>query len=678
MDETLEKIFRTHKKISGIAFLLVFAVVLFSYAGFQQNNISNMRFLMSESEKIAVDAQANKIEEELNNIDNDLDFLSASPAFKKYVNGQGTKDSLEEEWVVFVNSMKKYDKLRYIDWHGDEIVRINFNNGFAQKVDDALLQNQSNKYYFIEAFTHSAGERYISKIDLNTEGSGESSVNGLPYKPVIRAAITVFDAKNRKQGIILLDYLGQDAINGVKKASTNIRHIQLVNGNGEFLAGQKKEQERDYSHPEQSDQSFKDYFPEEWERIRNIKNGQFFNNTGIFTFRALKTTNVVHRVVNEEDNLAEKQLGKPSGFIISQISAASVPFASDSNGYLLSLVNVFHTPLLLLGMIFFSLLFTILVATYQEHREKTRVMLTYDKLTGCFNRTFGMAVIEKEIKSAERYNHSLSLLMLDIDNFKKVNDSFGHLVGDIVLKSIAGIVGGLVRKTDSVIRLGGEEFLIVLPETDVVAAVKVAEKIRNVLEEHLHPIAGKVTVSFGVSERMLNEIFPRWYDRTDAALYQAKKAGRNRVVAASNKYSSDFAPIKLEWNSEWESGNREIDAQHRKLLLLGNKLIDMSISKVTNDLMIKNLDLLVEEVTAHFAHEEQILAKLDYPQYEVHANIHKGLIVKAKYLKETYSAGEVKPADLFSFIVSELVLEHMLIEDVKFFSFLKNKELKNK
>ena len=100
MNESLVKIFRAHKKVAVITFLLIFAVILFSYASFQQNNIGNMRFLMSESEKIAVDAQANKIEEELNNIDNDLDFLAESPALKKYVNGEGNKDSLKEEWVV--------------------------------------------------------------------------------------------------------------------------------------------------------------------------------------------------------------------------------------------------------------------------------------------------------------------------------------------------------------------------------------------------------------------------------------------------------------------------------------------------------------------------------------------------------------------------------------------------
>jgi len=673
MNESLSKIFRAHKEVAVITFLLIFAVILFFYASFQQNNISNMRFLMSESEKIAVDAQANKIEEELNNIDNDLDFLSESPAFKKYVNGEGTKDSLQEEWVVFVNSMKKYDKLRYIDWRGNEIVRINFNNDHAQKVEDALLENQSNRYYFTEAFAHGAGERYVSKMDLEAEGAGEN-VSELPYKHIIRAAITVFDAQNNKQGIIILDYLGKDALDDIKNASTSIRHMQLVNGSGDFLAGPRKEHELASIYTGHSSKSFKNDFPEEWNRITTIKNGQFFNKEGIFTFRSLKATATVHINVNGEDNVVKDQVSKPLGFVISQISTNAEPFANDSNGYLLSLVNAFHTPLLLLGMIIFSLLFTFLVVIYQENRMKTRIMLTYDKLTGCINRAFGMRIIEAEINRAERHKRHLSLILMDIDHFKKVNDTFGHMVGDIVLKSIADIVKGIVRKSDSFIRLGGEEFLILLPETDEVSATKVAENIRSIMEKHVHPLVGFVTVSCGVSERMQGEKFPYWYLRLDDALYTAKRGGRNKVVVTSDKDLSTFDANSLSWKHEWESGNKEIDEQHKNILEIGNKLIRLSISEANNEEIVGYFDILLEDISMHFNYEEKMLADLSYMQYEEHTNIHKELIVKAKYLREQYLSGEVKPTDLFSFIVSDIILGHMLSEDVKFFSLLKNKK----
>jgi len=485
---------------------------------------------MTDSEKIVVDAQTNKIVEEINSIGNDLDFLYKNPAFQKYINGKITKDILEEEWVVFVNTMKKYDKLRYIDFNGDEIVRINFNDGHAERVDEDFLENKSSRYYVIEALAHSEGEKYITKLDLNT---GED-IFGLPNKPTIRAAIPVSDANKERRGIIILDYSGEAAFSGIKKSNTNTRHIQFVNSNGDSLTGLREEKGLDYINTEKSRQSFKKDFPKEWESIKATKNGQFFSNKGIFTFRFLNFTNAMN------DSLAHDDLGNTSGFIVSQISARVEPFANDTNGYLLSLLSVFYTPLLLLSIILFSIVCAILFAIYKENSAKTKIMLIYDKLTGCINRAFGMRILEKEITLAERHKRPLSLILMDIDHFKKVNDTFGHMVGDIILKSIADITTRNVRKSDSVIRIGGEEFLILLPETDGAAAAKVAENIRIVMENYVHPLVGYVTVSCGVGERLQYEKFSYWYLRLDEALYKAKRGGRNKVVIAENKVSETF------------------------------------------------------------------------------------------------------------------------------------------
>jgi len=126
--------------------------------------------------------------------------------------------------------------------------------------------------------------------------------------------------------------------------------------------------------------------------------------------------------------------------------------------------------------------------------------------------------------------------------------------------------------------------------------------------------------------------------------------------------------------NEWESGNKEIDNQHKNILKLGDKLIAMSISEADNEEIVICFDMLLEDISIHFNYEEKILADLGYMQYEEHANIHKELIVKAKYLRDQYLVGEIKPTDLFSFIVSDVILGHMVSEDVKFFSLVKNKK----
>ncbi len=120
-------------------------------------------------------------------------------------------------------------------------------------------------------------------------------------------------------------------------------------------------------------------------------------------------------------------------------------------------------------------------------------------------------------------------MILDLDHFKEINDSYGHPVGDMVLKEIAGILKNNVRGCDTAGRWGGEEFLIVLPQTDLYNAMAAAEKIRSVMEETEFSVAGHVTCSFGVASVRKDDDQDKLLSRADKALYEAKNSGRNRV-----------------------------------------------------------------------------------------------------------------------------------------------------
>jgi|GEM_PF-899243 len=158
-----------------------------------------------------------------------------------------------------------------------------------------------------------------------------------------------------------------------------------------------------------------------------------------------------------------------------------------------------------------------------------------DGLTGIFNRRYLDERLAAELHRAERYGHPLSLIILDIDHFKTVNDVLGHLGGDSVLCDVAALLRDRVRKIDVVARYGGEEFAIVLPETGVKGALYVAEKLRAWIEEH--PFEGEdrlprgiITSSFGVASTEVHGVDPLDLIRSaDLSLYQAKTAGRNRV-----------------------------------------------------------------------------------------------------------------------------------------------------
>ncbi|ADD01916.1 response regulator receiver modulated diguanylate cyclase with PAS/PAC sensor [Thermoanaerobacter italicus Ab9] len=152
-----------------------------------------------------------------------------------------------------------------------------------------------------------------------------------------------------------------------------------------------------------------------------------------------------------------------------------------------------------------------------------------DPLTNIYNRRFFMQMLEQEIERVKRNKKPFSLIMFDLDHFKNVNDRFGHAVGDMVLKSVADTVKGRIRKTDYFARWGGEEFIILLPETSLNNAVDLAEGLRKKISETELDGIGKVTASFGVTEYRDTDTIDTILLRADNMLYEAKRAGRNCV-----------------------------------------------------------------------------------------------------------------------------------------------------
>lgn len=157
-----------------------------------------------------------------------------------------------------------------------------------------------------------------------------------------------------------------------------------------------------------------------------------------------------------------------------------------------------------------------------------------DPLTGAGNRIALDNALHRECQLAERYAQAVSLLVLDIDYFKQINDNYGHSVGDQVLKQVAESIRALTRGTDMTFRYGGEEFVVVLSKTDLQGAGLIAERVRRFIEaKEFDTQAGKLrlTVSLGASTLQEKDNVKQLFDRADQALYQAKNQGRNRVVS---------------------------------------------------------------------------------------------------------------------------------------------------
>lgn len=171
-----------------------------------------------------------------------------------------------------------------------------------------------------------------------------------------------------------------------------------------------------------------------------------------------------------------------------------------------------------------------------KFKEKSNILeyqASHDKLTGLFNRNKFDEIFAKEIKRTKRYKNELSVIIFDIDNFKMVNDTYGHQIGDEVLKEISKIALDNVREQDITTRWGGEEFFILLPQTNLSGAVIVANKIRTSTQNHIFTEKSlKITASFGVAQFCIeNDDEKTIITRADELLYEAKRTGKNKVMS---------------------------------------------------------------------------------------------------------------------------------------------------
>ncbi|ABM02139.1 diguanylate cyclase with PAS/PAC sensor [Psychromonas ingrahamii 37] len=169
------------------------------------------------------------------------------------------------------------------------------------------------------------------------------------------------------------------------------------------------------------------------------------------------------------------------------------------------------------------------VTERKKVEEEIKLLATTDSLTGIANRRAFSTHLASELERSNRYGTPLSLVMFDIDYFKKVNDNFGHDAGDDVLQALSELVKRNIRAVDIVARWGGEEFMLLMPESDISAATAAIEKLRREISDFPFGQVGSLTVSFGITVFVLNEDSKVFLKRVDDALYQAKEKGRNRV-----------------------------------------------------------------------------------------------------------------------------------------------------
>lgn len=256
---------------------------------------------------------------------------------------------------------------------------------------------------------------------------------------------------------------------------------------------------------------------EDLENIKiNLKKGKSFS-----TNLKIKDKNYLITFINvkscEEENMAYFVIYKPDNF-----------FEYFHKSFLITTV----VSTFLLMLFFLSLYFYL--SKQIEHEKKLITISETDPLTGIANRRAFMEKIEDVVKINQKFNYPLSVILFDIDNFKKVNDTYGHDVGDYVLKEITKIVSNHLRKTDFFVRWGGEEFIILSENTKLEDAIQLAERLRRNVENYEFEKVGHITISLSVAKFKSDENIDSFLKRLDELLYKAKKKGKNRVEFEEN------------------------------------------------------------------------------------------------------------------------------------------------
>jgi len=307
----------------------------------------------------------------------------------------------------------------------------------------------------------------------------------------------------------------------------------------------------------------------------------------------------------------------------------------------------------------------------------------YDYLTQLPNRRLFHDRMQMAITRAKREEGRLALLLIDLDRFKPVNDNLGHAIGDKLLKAVAGRMQFCLRESDTLARIGGDEFVAILSGIEVADdALHVAEKIRLALNEPFDIEGGyKISIACCVGVAIYPEHGKdekRLVKCADDAMYLAKEHGRNSVSLfdgvgmVPHAGRQDRQIVRLVWHQAYRCGEPSIDQEHKELFDQANVLIYASMSGDAASVAVgKALDDLIEVVTHHFANEETVLEQCQYPGLEEHRLKHQRLVGEALQLRELSRAGEVTTGDLVSFLANDVVLRHMLGEDRKFYPYLK-------
>jgi len=463
---------------------------------------------------------------DLNKRINDLHFITDAYSLK-LISGSSSQN-VAEEWKIYAEYKGIYDQIRFIDFKGDEKIRIDYSEEGASIVDRFELQNKGDRYYFLDTAKLNPGQILISKLDLNIE-NGEVEI---PIKPMLRFSTPIFNEDNEFLGIIVLNYLASHYLNEFQTINNySDGQIYLLNSDGYWISSDKPEQNWAFMYNEKAEISFKQTFPLEWEEMQGPDHS-FVTQNGFFTYKTidLKSSLDEEHLIKSENLLFNEDTYK----VVSYISNKSPSGEYFKLDLLEKIKRTFLSNLSFFGLILIiSILGGFLIAIIRQTYAKTKFLSEYDTFTGTYNRRAGLDLLNKLIPEDDRRKSKISLCFIDVNGLKEVNDTLGHDVGDELILTVVNVIKQVIRETDFIIRIGGDEFIIVFVNITIEEAENVWNRILNIFDQINNPQDKPyiVSASHGIIEYdTIDESgIERLIKNADKKMYAEKRDLKKRI-----------------------------------------------------------------------------------------------------------------------------------------------------
>jgi diguanylate cyclase (GGDEF)-like protein len=378
-----------------------------------------------------------------------------------------------------------YDQIRIIDINGNELVRVNYNNGSPAIVSDGDLQDKSGRYYFENSIILLENDLYVSKLDLNIEG-GEIEVIDGETKPMLRLATPLYNDDNEKIGVLVVNYLAKDLLDSSSRLVLNEQsHFEVLNNDGYYLKSTNEEYEFSFMYDESQHIKYNDNHEIDILQSSSGVLKQVSFNNEFYTYISITEESLSDSITKLLGSNVSVVNESERFIIVGEIELSDLDNYRSIRNWTIVITIIF---------VYISLIITRLIDGVTYYRNQQIITLEYtanhDALTKLPNRNKLFADTNYKLSR----NKPIAILYMDFDGFKKINDEYGHDIGDLALVKGVQRIQNVIRQDDLLARVGGDEFVAVLFDIDT------NENVEKVISK----ITEKFTSSFDLSGNICN------------------------------------------------------------------------------------------------------------------------------------------------------------------------------